>query len=57
MNQTSFSQPHWQVVEAAKKAHPTDKLSVIGGWVATIIVWLVVIGLGMAVAGFILGEE
>jgi len=57
MTQTSFPQPHWQVVEAAEKTHPTDKLSVIGGWVAAIIVWLVVTGLGLAIVGFILGEE
>jgi len=57
MNQNSSSQSHWQAVEAAAETHATDKLSVIGEWVATIIVWVVVSGLGLAIAGFMLGEE
>lgn len=44
-------------MEAAEKTYAANKLSVIGEWVAPIIVWLVVIGLGLAVAGFMLGEE
>jgi len=57
MNQNSSSQSHWQAVEAAEKTLATDKLSAIGEWVAAIIVWVFVIGLALAIAGFMLGEK
>jgi len=57
MNQNSSSQSHWQIAEVAEKTQATNKLSVIGEWAATIIVWVVVIGLGLAIAGFLLGER
>lgn len=57
MNQNSSSQSPWQIAEVAEKTQATNKLSVIGEWAATIIVWIVVIGLGLAIAGFLLGER
>jgi len=57
MNQNSSSQSQRQVAEAAEKTHAIDKLSLIGEWVAPIVVWVVVIALGLAIAGFLLGEK
>jgi hypothetical protein len=57
MNQNVRSQSDWQTAEAAEKTHAKDKLSVIGDWLAPSIVWVVVIALGLAVAGFLLSEE
>jgi len=54
MNQNCSSQSQWQ---AAKTAEKTDKLSLISEWVAPIVVWVVVIALSLAVAGFLLGER
>jgi len=51
------SQSNLQAATSAETTQATDTHSVIGDWLATIIVWGAVISLGLAVAGFMLAEE
>ena len=55
MNQESSSQMERQAKVADQRA--ANSLSFAGDWLAPIIVWLVVMALGLAIAGFLLGED
>jgi len=57
MNQSSSSQSRWQATERAEKTRAIHKLSMISAWMAPVIVCVVVIVLGLAVAGFLLGNK
>ena len=43
--------------EVAPKASSTNKLSLVGDWLAPTLVWLLVITMGLAIVGFLLGNR
>jgi hypothetical protein len=56
MNQNSSSQGQAQTAGAKRSAHAAHEIC-IGEWVAPMIAWVAVIALGLAIAGFLLGEQ
>jgi len=53
MKDHTFEPRSGDVVNAPTK----DKLSMAGDWLAPVTVWLLVIMMGLAIAGFVLGER
>ena len=40
-----------------RKRPSKDRLSIAGDWLAPMIVWFLIIGMGVAIVGFVLGER
>jgi hypothetical protein len=56
MNQNSSSRWHLQATQKEKYARTIDWMS-ISEWIAPMIAWVALIGVALAIAGFLLGEQ
>jgi hypothetical protein len=56
MNRNSSSQEHAQTAGMKEAARITNEIR-IGDWVAPMIAWMATLALGLAIAGFLLGQE
>ncbi|MGC2194108.1 MAG: hypothetical protein WA628_05490 [Terriglobales bacterium] len=57
MNQNSFSSFQGHSPHGTQTERKDQALNWISEWVAPIIAWAALIALGLAIAGFLLGEE
>jgi len=58
LEHTALKDPLYQRKnEVAQKASSQNKLSLAGDWLAPALVWFLVITMGLAIAGFLIGNR